>query len=121
MYGSKIASIRLARGYSQDYVAKKIGIDQQRYSKIENDGKAKADDDLLTKIADALGVSVEDIKSPTPIVMSFHNSPNNDFIQAISTDHALMETLKQQLQQKDEQLQQKDEQIAQLLALLGKK
>lgn len=116
MYGSKITSIRLARGYSQDYVAKKLGIDQQRYSKIENDEKVKVDDELLAKIAESLGVTVEDIKSPTPIVMSFHNSPYSG---QYTTNHnnidtIIIETLRQQLQQKDEQ-------IAQLLALLGKK
>lgn len=77
MYGSKIATIRLARGYSQEYVAEKIGIKQNMYSRIEKDDKVKVGDELLKKISDALGVSVEDIKSPTPVIMNFHNSSYN--------------------------------------------
>lgn len=75
MYGSKIAAIRLTRGYTQDYVAKSIGVDQRTYSRIEKDEKVIVDDMMLEKIAQTLGVSKEDIKSPTPIIMNFHNSP----------------------------------------------
>jgi len=116
MYGSKIASIRLARGYTQDYVAKKIGIDQRTYSKIEKDEKVKVDDDLLEKIAGALGVSAEDIKSPTPIIMTFHNSPYSGQLystQNNSTDSSLIEMLRQELKEKNEQ-------IARLMSLLEK-
>lgn len=55
MYGTKITSIRLARGYTQEYVAKQIGLDQQSYSKIEKDNKVKVSDELLSKIAEVLG------------------------------------------------------------------
>ncbi len=75
MYGAKITSIRQARGYSQQYVAEKLGMAQNAYSKIERDEKIKIDDRLLGKLAETLGVSVDDIKSPTPIVMNFHHSP----------------------------------------------
>lgn len=74
MYGTKISSIRLARGYTQEYMAKKIGIEQTTYSKIEKDMNAKIKDELVEKIATTLGVSVDDIKSPTPIIMSFGNN-----------------------------------------------
>jgi len=119
MLGLKITSIRLARGYTQDYVAKKIGMDQRSYSKIEKGEKVKMDDMLLSQIADALGVSVEDIKCPTPIIMSFQNAES--FNKQSSLNPALIDALKQQLTEKDSQLLKKDEQIAQLLSILAGK
>ena len=77
MYGAKISSIRLARGYSQDYMANKLNIKQANYSKIESDQTHNHDEDLIQKIANILEVSVSDIKSPMPIVMNFNNSTNN--------------------------------------------
>ena len=74
MYGAKISAIRLARGYTQEYMANKLSIEQTSYSKIEHDAKAKISDELLTKIANVLGVSTDDIKSLTPIIMNFHDS-----------------------------------------------
>lgn len=82
MYGAKITSIRMARGYTQEYMAKKVGIDQQTYSRIEKDAKSKIDDTLLSKIAETLGVSLEDIKCPLPIVMQFTHSPNSGIVNA---------------------------------------
>lgn len=76
MYGAKISAIRLARGYTQAYMANKLSIEQTSYSKIEHDLKTKISDDLLLKIAEVLGVSTDDIKSLTPIIMNFHNSTN---------------------------------------------
>jgi len=114
MYGSKIASIRLARGYTQDYIAKQIGVDQRTYSKIEKDEKVRLNDDLLDKIADALGVSVEDIKSPTPIIMTFDNSPySGQYNNITSIDKSIIDTL-------NEELKVKNEQINRLLSLLEK-
>ncbi len=77
MYGAKITVIRLARGYTQDFLARQLNIEQTSYSKIEHDIKVKVSDELLGKIAVALGVTIEDIKSPTPIIMNFHNNPQN--------------------------------------------
>ena len=77
MYGSKISLIRNARGYSQEYVATKLGIAQNTYWKIEKNEKGNIDNEMLDKIAEILGVSSDDIKSPNPIVVSFNNSPYN--------------------------------------------
>ncbi|MBW7952675.1 MAG: helix-turn-helix transcriptional regulator [Chitinophagaceae bacterium] len=122
MYGSKIASIRIARGYSQDYVAQKIGIKQNTLSDIEKDIRAKIDEKTLTAIADVLGVSIDDIKSPTPIIMNF---TTNDTATAVgqqnnSTDTKIIDTLMAQIAKKDEQLAKKDEQIDKLLEKISK-
>jgi transcriptional regulator with XRE-family HTH domain len=75
MYGSKIATIRQARGYTQNYIAEKLAMKQTEYYRIEKDKALKIQDGLLQKIAETLGVSIEDIKSPTPVIMNFHLPP----------------------------------------------
>ena len=121
MYGSKIASIRLARGYSQEYVASRLGIAQNTYSKIEKDESRKLDESLLESIAAVLGVSTEDIKSPTPIIMNFHDhSQGGHYSTNYQSDERVINALLEQLQRKDEQLAQKDAMILQLMAQLGK-
>jgi putative transcriptional regulator len=75
---SAMKKVKEARGYTQEYMAKKLGIEQTVYSKIENDRKSKIREDRLEEIAKVLGVSVEDIKSPTPIIMNFNNSTQSD-------------------------------------------
>ena len=66
------------------------------------------DDILLEKIAKVLGVTIEDIKSTTPVIMNFHNSPynvpygtQNNYI-----NEKAMEQLFLQLSIKDNQIQQ---------------
>ncbi len=78
MYGAKIQTIRLARGYTQDYVAKKSGVLQSVLSNIEKNEEKKVTDVTLEKIAEVMGVSIEDLKNPTPIVMSFRNNWHNE-------------------------------------------
>jgi transcriptional regulator with XRE-family HTH domain len=73
--GEKIAILRTCRGFSQEYMAAQIGIKQNTYSSYELHDE-KISDDVLIKISQVLGVSVEDIKNPMPIFMSFHNNPN---------------------------------------------
>lgn len=97
MYGNKISLIRRARGYSQDYVAAQLHVAQNTYSKMERDEDGRISDSCMERIALVLGVSVEDIKSPTPIVMSFRTES--------------IEELRRQIEVKDQQ-------IASLLRLL---
>jgi transcriptional regulator with XRE-family HTH domain len=125
MYGSKITTIREARGFSQEYMAKKLGMLQSAYCKIEKDTKVKVDDNLLQKIAEVLGVSVTDIKSATPIVMNFDNVLNhcNTQFGSQTTQHnnineKIIDQLTTQLVTKDKQIEEKDKQIQLLLARL---
>ncbi len=61
------------RGFTQEDVASKLGLDQNKYSRIETD-KQRVDDDLLEKIAGVLGISVADLKSREPF---FVNNASN--------------------------------------------
>ncbi len=106
MYGTKIAAIRTARGYTQEYMGQKLGIPQNTYSKIEKDQRAKIDETLIEKIARTLGVSVEDIKSPTPIIMSFNSNNTSPYSAQNNQLHDdLVEEVLKQLPIKDEQIQ----------------
>jgi transcriptional regulator with XRE-family HTH domain len=59
--GRKIARIRELRGMKQETLAAELGISQQAVSKIEQN--EKIEDEVLEKIAKALGVTPELIKN----------------------------------------------------------
>ena len=81
MYGEKIKTIRLLRGFTQEYVADKLDIKQNTYSKIES-GQTRLDVDILKKLAEILGVSQADIINNQPTIINFEaNNSNRD------TDH----------------------------------
>lgn len=58
--GRKISKLRELRGIKQESLAAELGISQQAVSKIEQ--SEKIEDEVLEKIANALGVSAESIK-----------------------------------------------------------
>ena len=60
LLGSRIKALRTAKGYTQEQMAKQLGISRQRYARIEN-GLNSITLDLLTKIAAVLDVTVGDI------------------------------------------------------------
>jgi len=69
--GNKIRTIRELRGYSQEYVAAKLDIAQNTYSKLETN-QTKLSTEMLDKIAAVLDVSINDILSEEPIVLNFY-------------------------------------------------
>lgn len=69
MYGDKIRAFRIMRGFSQEYMADKLSVAQNTYSKYENNAE-KLPYETLEKIADVLGVSVVDITSNEPIIIN---------------------------------------------------
>lgn len=104
MYGAKITSIRVARGFTQIYMSKQLGITQNIYSNIET-GKGRPDEEMLEKIAGILSVSLADIKSHTPIIMNFAEEGRS----------VLMNELLNQIKLKDRQIEEKDRLIAELV------
>tara|TARA_Y100000768_G_C23918901_1_gene653818 strand:+ start:649 stop:1005 length:357 start_codon:yes stop_codon:yes gene_type:complete len=58
--GDNIRNVRLHRGYSQEYVAQRLGISQNSYSKIER-GEIALTKERLKLISDILSVSPEDV------------------------------------------------------------
>lgn len=60
--GHKVRQIRELKGYSQEYVANKLGISQRAYSKIETN-QTKLDWDRITKLAELFEVDPIDMIS----------------------------------------------------------
>lgn len=79
MYGEKIKMVRELRNYSQEYVADKLGIKQNSYSKIENN-QTKLTAEMLQKIAEVLQVSPLDIMNQQPAIINLQ--PNQGTQQA---------------------------------------
>jgi transcriptional regulator with XRE-family HTH domain len=114
MYGSRIKTFRTMRGSTQEDVASKLGIDQNKYSRIETD-RQKIDEELLDKIAEVLGVSTADIKSKEPF---FVNNASNQGTQIgigqfehFYSDQKdvyekLIEALKQEVERQAKQIEQ---------------
>ena len=73
MYGDKIRSFRMIRGFTQEYMAEQLHVAQNTYSKYENNGE-KLSIETLEKIAKALGVSLTDLISNTPIIINNQTS-----------------------------------------------
>lgn len=80
MYGTKIRMVRTLKGYSQEYMAQRLGIAQNTYSKIETD-HTKLTTDTLQKIAEILEISPMDIMQQQPSIINMQ--PNQGTQQAI--------------------------------------
>lgn len=60
LLGGRIKAIRSAKNLTQEQVADQIGVSRQKYARIEN-GINSITLDILSKVADVLGVTVGDI------------------------------------------------------------
>lgn len=101
--GRKISRIRELRGMKQEALAQELGISQQAISKLEQ--SEKIEEEVLDKIAKALGVTAEGLKHFTEDsvfnnINNFHdNSIQNNFnpiekvIQLYDEKIALLERL----------------------------
>ncbi len=106
MYGTKLKAIRHLRDYTQEYVAQKAGIKQNVYCQIEKDEIVKISTDTLERIAEALNVTIEDIKNPMPVVVSLNKTgePNIPSPQVNIVTSEIIQELTRQLQAKDAQI-----------------
>lgn len=70
MLGSRIKALRIAKNLTQEQVADQIGVSRQKYARIES-GANSITLDILSKVAEILGVTVGDITrvlDETPVV-----------------------------------------------------
>ena len=70
MLGSRIKALRSAKNFTQEQVADQIGVSRQKYARIES-GINSVTLDILSKVAEVLGVTVVDITrvlDETPVV-----------------------------------------------------
>jgi len=117
--GVNIRKVREKKGFSQEYVAEKLGINQSTYGKLERD-VSNITLDRLYKIADVLD---EDITTLLDIGKKniFNNQTNqgNGYVETINNDYKTMvEELKLAY---EKMLTLKDEQINLVKSLLEKK
>lgn len=60
LLGGRIKELRIAKGYTQEYMAERIGISRQKYARIEN-GVNSITLEILAKVSLLLDVMVGDI------------------------------------------------------------
>lgn len=76
--GNKIKKVRELRNYTQEYMANKLGMSLTGYGNIERD-ETDLQYSRLEKIADALGMRIEDLISfDEKIVFNFTNNTNHN-------------------------------------------
>lgn len=71
--GYRIKQIREFKNYTQDYMADKLGLSQNSYSRIET-GQTKLDVDRLREISKLLDVPVEGVLNDEANVFNFTNN-----------------------------------------------
>ena len=74
MTGQKLRLVREFRNYSQEYIASKLGITQNSYSRIENN-QTRITADRLKQLAEVLNVPMTELLSDKEPVIQFGNLP----------------------------------------------
>ncbi|WP_288447689.1 helix-turn-helix transcriptional regulator [uncultured Chryseobacterium sp.] len=77
MKQEKLRNLRKLKGISQEKMAKILFTDPSNYSRKER-GEVRIHEEEWKKIAEALNVSISDIKEEEERVISTHNSPFKD-------------------------------------------
>ena len=114
MYGEKIKIIRELRGFTQEYMADKLGMAQNTYSKIETN-QTKLSADILQKVAELLGVSPVDILNNQPAIVNLESNQGTQGIAHIEHYHSFQrELVEKMIASKDEEIKSLKEIIDQL-------
>jgi hypothetical protein len=108
-----VKKTRYEKNYSQDHIAKKLGITQKAYSKIENN-ETKLNVDTLTQIAEILEVDVASFFSynEKPILNDFSTRTGGDNVIYKNNSIEKIEELYKEI------IKAKDSEIETLKALL---
>lgn len=90
--GMRISEYRKKKGYKQDELAEKLGVSAQAVSKWENDVSCP-DITLLTSLADALGVSLDDLlrgkkEAERAVLMSEEERSDPDLLMLVIKVHS---------------------------------
>lgn len=119
----RLKKIRLEKNVSQDYLAKKLGVTQKAYSKIENN-ETKLSVEILQRLSEILEVPIEQFFSTNnqPVLNDFSNRTGGDnVIYKNFNEEKIDELYISLIKAKDELLKAKDNEIASLKSLLEKK
>jgi transcriptional regulator with XRE-family HTH domain len=71
--GERIKRLRESKNYTQDYLASKIGMSQNAYSKMETGG-SKITVERLEKIAEVLDIPIDELLTEEQKVFNFDNN-----------------------------------------------
>ena len=104
-FGKKIATERKKKGYSQNELAKKVGTISVTIGRYERD-EIKPSIDIASKLADALGVSLDYLTGKTDIeldnsiikrVVEIQNLPKEDKVHILYTLDGLLQNVRTKL------------------------
>lgn len=112
MSGIKIRMVRESRGWSQEYVAGKLNLDQSSYSRLES-SQTKLDVDTLTKLADILGVPASELLTSEPSVVNFAPNQGTQGIGHFENFYSFQKDLVEKV------INSKDQEIASLKEVIG--
>ncbi len=118
----RLKKIRIEKNVSQDFLAKKIGITQKAYSKIENN-ETKLNVEVLQKISDILEVPVESFfkGSSSPVLNDFSNRSGGDNVVYKNGSVEKVEELYEKiLKAKDQVIQSKTDEVETLKLVIKK-
>lgn len=108
LLGNRIKEIRLARKFSQEQVADRLGMSRQRYARIEG-GMSNINLDILSKLAEIFDITVGDITkvlNSTPTVSYRQGNSSSDKILEMLDLFYANKHMYDKLKQKD--LEEKD-------------
>ena len=112
--GLNIRKLREKRGFSQEYMAAKLGVAQASYARMEN-AETKITIERLGKIAELLETDITELfDSSRLVVQSQTNNEgaygNHGYVENLHIEHK--ETYEKLIAQYEQRLKDKDEQIA---------
>ena len=117
--GINIRKLREKKGFSQEYVAQELGINQSTYGKIEREN-TKISIDRLMKISEILNEDIINLLDLNP-KNTFHQTNQGNaysYVENINNENA--ELLKELKEVYEKLIKSKDEQIELLKSLITK-
>lgn len=112
---TKIKQLREYNDLSQSYIAQELNISQSQYAKIES-GSTNISQDRLTKIADIMGVDIEQLMSEDVFKLIIENNTLNDNSSIIRELNSKQTNLYERLlQEKNKRIEQLEKMIEHLM------
>ena len=118
--GFNIRKLREKQGFTQEYMAAKLGVAQASYARMEN-GETKMTIERLSEIAALLETDIIDFFDSSKITIQNQNIEGafgNGYVENLHMENK--ETYEKLIEQYEQRLKEKDEQIALLKSLIGK-
>jgi len=108
--------LREANGYTQEYIASELGINQNTYSKLES-GQTRLTVDRVKKLAELYKVNPEYFFSEELPIITYNNGPNSHSNSGVienyndQGDERIKDLFQQLLGEKDRIIEEKNETI----------